>query len=362
MEQQELIDLLDCYAKGTLTAEESLRVEERIRDDERFRALAEEHLKLIGALKAYDKRERLKNVLDEIHATLPEDYPLSLSPEEPSLPAKSWRGYWPLTAVAASVAVISVLATVFITRSSMMKQSAEYKELSRDVEQIQQSQQQIIADISEKQKADVLPGKYRGTGFLITAKGYVVTSYHVIKGADSVYIENEKWGRHKVTVLHSDPENDLSILVIEKEPLPIPRSLPYTISDAEASLGEEVFTLGFPREDIVFGEGSVSALTGYRQNPGAYQVSVPVNPGNSGGPLLNAKGDLIGIISGLQTETSGAAFATKASVLREVINQMPPDSVHAPLVLPRQNSLRGISRVEQVKRWKDFVFMVRVYN
>jgi serine protease Do len=362
MEQQELIDLLDHYAKGTLTAEESLRVEERIRDDEHFRALAEEHLKLIGALKAYGRRERLRDVLEEVHAILPEEYPLSLPAEDSSLPARPRRGYWPLVAVAASVAVISVLATVFITRSSRMQQFAEYKELSRDVEEIQQSQRQIIADITEKEKVGVLPGKYRGTGFLITSKGYVVTSYHVIKGADSVYIENEKWGRHKVTVLHSDPENDLAILIIENETLPIQRSLPYTISTTEASLGEEVFTLGFPREDIVFGEGSVSALTGYRQNPRAYQVSVPVNPGNSGGPLLNAKGDLIGIISGLQTETSGAAFATKASVLREVINQMPPDSVHTPLVLPRQNSLRGISRVEQVKRWKDLVFMVRVYN
>jgi serine protease Do len=362
MEQQELIDLLDRYAKGTLTAEENVRVEERIRTDERFRALAEEHLKLIDALKAYSRRERLKDVLEEVHATLPEEYPLSLPAEEPSLPAKSGRNYRSLVAVAASVAVISVLATVFITRSSRMQQFAEYKELSRDVEQIQQSQQQIIADITEKQKPHVLPGRYSGTGFLITTKGYVVTSYHVVKDADSVYIENEKWGRHKVAVLHNDPENDISILMIEKELLPVQRSLPYTISDAEASLGEEVFTLGFPREDIVFGEGSVSALTGYRQNPRAYQVSVPVNPGNSGGPLLNAKGDLIGIISGLQTETSGAAFATKSSVLRKVISQMPTDSLHAPIVLPKYNSLRGSSRVDQVKRWKDYVFMVRVYN
>lgn len=305
----------------------------------------------------------MKNVLEEIHGTLPEEeFIVSLPSETPEQPVdKPRRSYWPYTAVAASVAIISVLATLFITQFSDRKHSAEYKALRRNVEQIQQSQQKIMADINEKEKTEVFPAKYSGTGFLISPKGYIVTSYHVIKGADSVYIENEKWGRHKVSVLHSDPENDISILAIEKETLALPRLLPYTVSGIEASLGEEVYTLGFPREDIVFGEGAVSALTGYRQNPGAYQVSVPVNPGNSGGPLLNAKGDLIGIISGLQTETSGAAFATKSSVLQEVISQMPVDSLHAPIVLPRQNFLRS-SRVEQVKKWKDFVFMIRVYN
>src|SRR5690606_23670002 len=139
------------------------------------------------------------------------------------------------------------------------------------------------------------------------------------------------------------------------------RPLSYMISSAEANLGEEVFTLGFPREDIVFGEGSISALSGYRQNPNAYQVSVPVNPGNSGGPLFNSKGDLVGIISGIQTETMGAAFAIKSSVLLSVIDSLETDSLSAPLVLPKQNTLKGLSTVDKVKKWKDHVFIVRVY-
>src|SRR5690606_40165367 len=109
------------------------------------------------------------------------------------------------------------------------------------------------------------------------------------------------------------------------------RPLSYMISSAEANLGEEVFTLGFPREDIVFGEGSISALSGYRQNPNAYQVSVPVNPGNSGGPLFNDRGDLVGIISGIQTETMGAAFAIKCSELPSVIDSQNTDSLSSPL-------------------------------
>ena len=126
-------------------------------------------------------------------------------------------------------------------------------------------------------------------------------------------------------------------------------------------MGENVFTLGFPREDIVYGEGSVSASTGYRQNANAYQVSVPVNPGNSGGPLMNENGDVIGIISGIQTETSGAAFAIKSRVLLDVINEV-PDSLKTSFTLPRQHFLKNSNKILKVKRWKEFVFMVKVYN
>jgi serine protease Do len=174
-------------------------------------------------------------------------------------------------------------------------------------------------------------------------------------------VENPLLGILKTSVVYSDAGNDVSVLRIESEDVRLPK-LPYTVSASEASLGEDVYTLGFPREDVVFGEGSISALSGYRQNPNSYQVSVPVNPGNSGGPLFNAKGDLVGIISGIQTETSGAAFAIKSSILLEVIKNMPADSLHNPVVLPKYNSMRNLNKVDQVNRWKDNVFIVRVYN
>jgi hypothetical protein len=89
---------------------------------------------------------------------------------------------------------------------------------------------------------------------------------------------------------------------------------------------------------------------------------VPVNPGNSGGPLFNAKGELVGIISGLQTETSGAAFATKSTILLHAITDMPIETVNVPLALPRINTLKNLGKVQQVKKWREYVFMVRVYN
>jgi S1-C subfamily serine protease len=359
-----LIDLLDRYAKNTLPPDEKAALEQRMEGDPVLSQQVQEHLNLIESMRFYGRRRDLKASLNEIHDTMTtfaqhEQRPPVMTVTRTNL----WRKYWPMTAVAASVALISILGTLQMTQSLETKQTAYYKELRRNVEQIRKSQSRIMADIAEsKEKTGPVPETYAGTGFMISANGYVATSYHVIKGADSVYIENETFGRLKVDILFSDKENDISILKIAPELLTPVKSLPYTVSPSEANLGEEVFTLGFPREDIVFGEGSVSAATGYKQNPNAYQVSVPVNPGNSGGPLFNARGELVGIISGLQTETSGAAFATKSTILLHAITDMPIDTVNVPLALPRINTLKNLGKVQQVKKWREYVFMVRVYN
>lgn len=358
MENIDWNDLLDRHAQGKLNEAERKVFNSKMVQDAEFRRQVEQHLEMHQALALYGRREAVKKTLAsfEKDLTVP-----ALQSKRPTL----IRKYWPMVAVAASVAFVSIVGTMLMTQSIQTQQTAIYKELRRNVaqvEQIKKSQNLLLADIAKNsQPASPQPGRYAGSGFLISSNGYLVTSYHVVKGADSVFIENGRYGRLKAAVVVSDPENDVAILRIDSDSVKVTK-VPYTISHAEANLGEDVFTLGFPREDIVFGEGSISALSGYEQNPNAYQVSVPVNPGNSGGPLFNGKGDLVGIISGIQTETSGATFAIKSSVLLSVIEKAPADSVHAPLVLPRTNSMRSLNKVEQIKKWRDNVFVVRVFN
>jgi serine protease Do len=361
MDEQELYDLLDKFSSGELPHDQELSVKKKMMTDEDFRKKAEEHLKLLQSIRLYGRRESVRKVLQDVDLETPEsttDYTL-----QGTAGIRSWKKYWPAAAVAASVVLISVLGTLLVTQFHEKEQTAKFIEAVRKVEQKQNLIINNMANTKEKKETapKVQPVRYAGTGFLVSSNGYIITSHHVVKGADSVYIENEALGSLKAAVVYSDIDNDLSILRIEKSELKLPK-LPYTINAGEASLGEDVYTLGFPREDIVFGEGSISALSGYSQNPNSYQVSVPVNPGNSGGPLFNAKGDLVGIISGIQTETSGAAFAIKSSILLDVIKKMPADSLHSPVSLPKYNSIRNLSKVDQVNKWKDNVFVVRVYN
>lgn len=343
-------ELLDRYVKGTLSPEEVSAVEKRMADDAAFSKLVEDHVVLGKALGIYGQRVQLKNKLDTLHANV----------EKPvvSLPVRGWKKYKALSAVAASVALISIAATLWITQNLRSQQTSDYLELRRTVDKIQKSQTAIEKDL--KKKTVIAKAQFAATGFLISSQGYVITSHHVINKADSVYIQNEKYGSLKAVVVHSDPINDVSILKIVS-PVKI-QPLPYTLAETEADLADGVYTLGFPREDIVFGEGSISSLTGYRENPNAYQVSVPVNPGNSGGPLLNNQGDLIGMISGVQTQASGATFAIKSSVLKNIVADAVLDSLRIPVRLPKQNMINNSSRVQQVKKLKDCVFMISVYK
>jgi serine protease Do len=349
MNERELIEILDKQRLGLLSDDDARRLNVLLQAPG-ARAVAAKYAELTAALVPYGKRKAIQSMLDTFHESFPQD-------QGNSRRVVTLRRYWTIAAVAASIALISVLFTWSLNQS-VLESKEEYQALRRSVQRIEKSQNDIIKDIKEKEKA-IAPGRYSGTGFFISSKGYLVTSYHVIKDADSIYIENEKLGSHKAIVIYQDAVADLALLKVESDSFVMKGNIPFLIRTAEADLGEEVYTLGFPREDIVFGEGSISALSGYRQNPTAYQISIPVNPGNSGGPLLNSKGDLIGVISGIQTKLTGVAFAVKSTVLYEAITI---DSLQGQIILPRINQLRQNSRVEQVRRWKDFVVIVKVYN
>lgn len=350
--------LIDQYIAETLTANERMTVEERMEADVTFRNNVNEQRAIVEALKTYGTRNSLQQKLAEYHNEIDRE-PLSTAIVNPdtSFIKRQWR----TIAIAATVSAVSVFGTLFTLKSFNKNQHADYKELRKNVEQIKKSQKVMMADLQEvKEKKDLSPGNYEGTGFLISDDGYVATSYHVIADADSLYLENKKFGRLKATIVKADQKNDVAILKIAQ--YPFSTSIPYTIRAGESSLGENVFTLGYPREDIVYSEGTISSSTGYRNNELAYQIDVPVNPGNSGGPLLNSRGQLVGMVSGLQTETQGAAFALKSSVLLDVLANNADDSLTLPITLNAKNRLRSLNRVEQIKSVQDFIFVVRVYN
>ena len=344
---RELNELIDKYVKGQASAEEIKLLEAKIQASAQVRQQVQDHQELVDAMIEFGQHAELKSKLEDIHK------------EVASIPAEETKifkinKYWAVAAVAASVALISISGTILITDYYASQRESQLQLLSRKVEQITRSQKTIEKDLAATKKKPA-SGNYVGTCFMISRDGYIVTSYHVVKGADSLHIENSKFGTLKASVVYHDPANDVSVLKVDT----LVPMLPFSVEKLEASLAEDVYTLGFPREDVVFGEGAISALTGYKQNPNSYQVSVPVNPGNSGGPLLNSKGNLVGMISGLQTETAGAAFAIKSTMLLDIVAG---DSLKNTVSLPKQNMLKANNRVAQVGVWKDYVFMVKVFK
>lgn len=137
-----------------------------------------------------------------------------------------------------------------------------------------------------------------GTGFFITENGYLITNHHVIEDAKSLSVLSTNPSKElPARLVVSDPANDFAILKVDVISAPIPLASTFT-----SQKGEEVLTLGYPLIALQGQEqkatfGRINALSGLRDDVRLIQVDVPIQPGNSGGPLLNDKGEVIGVVT-----------------------------------------------------------------
>lgn len=138
-------------------------------------------------------------------------------------------------------------------------------------------------------------GPSSGTGWV--THGLIATNHHVIEGHRQIRVHLADGRDLRAWVLAVDAENDLALLSASET---LPAGLP--LATEEAPMGSAVYTLGYPHPDIMgrnakLTTGIVNARTGIRDDPRHYQVSVPVQAGNSGGPLLNERGEVIGLVT-----------------------------------------------------------------
>ena len=113
----------------------------------------------------------------------------------------------------------------------------------------------------------------------------------------------------------SDKNNDLAIVKIDDPSFTTLGEVPYALATGLADVGEEVLTLGYPLnavmgDEIKLTNGIISSRTGFQGDASSYQLSVAVYPGNSGGPLFNAQGDVVGVVNARLPES--ATYAVKA--------------------------------------------------
>jgi S1-C subfamily serine protease len=175
--------------------------------------------------------------------------------------------------------------------------------------------------ISSKSAVTILSGDNgHGSGFAVSKDGYIVTNYHVIaQDMDDLRIKDDT-NEIKAEVIRYSDEVDLALLKVDKE-FDNPFSIPKT---ENFKLGQEVFAIGTPR-NVQLGQtitrGIVSAV---RENEGIrlLQTDVSVNPGNSGGPLVDRDGNLIGVVRSklLGVGIEGISFVVPADQIRQFIN------------------------------------------
>jgi putative serine protease PepD len=201
-------------------------------------------------------------------------------------------------------------------------------------------------------------GTAQGTGFIYDTKGDIVTNDHVISGSSSVTVKLSDGSTYKATVVGSDPSTDLAVLHIDA---PASKLVPLALADSsKVGIGDGVVAIGNPFGlDGSVTSGIVSALNREIVAPdntpieGAIQTDAAINHGNSGGPLLDLQGKVIGVTSQIQSDSGGndgVGFAVPSNTVSSIATQLisTGKAQHALLGVSVQTAATGGVTVGQV--------------
>jgi serine protease Do len=364
MDQILLLEAVERYLRNEMNAEERLHFEDLRKSNPELDQMVVEHHFFLDEMDRYGEIKRLKANLYDTHHTLQENGEIKdVSPDVKGRLVNLWERYRRVVAVAASIAGITALFISGIV--TMLSPKAPIKEIDllrkqvSNLEKKTNSQTAEINDVKRKINPET-PVKFGGSGFLIDGKGYILTSSHVVKDAVQVFVQNIKGQDFRARIVYTDELRDLAILKVEDSDYKSVTSLPYGIRKSSTDIAEPIFTLGYPKEEIVYGEGYLSAKTGLKGDTMACQISISANPGNSGGPVLNKNGEVIGILNARQTTAEGVVFAVKSQNILRMVDELKKKDTSQQIKLNSNSSLKGMERVQQVKTIENYVYMIKV--
>lgn len=203
-----------------------------------------------------------------------------------------------------------------------------------------------------------------GSGILFNSLGFVLTNHHVVDGASSVSVVIGNAGHqveYEAGVVGVDADIDLALLKITDVAFGGVAAPPFSFQ-TRASVGEEIFALGYPMAlsglgaEMKYTDGSVSANSGFNGDIKTMQISVPIQGGNSGGPLFNAQGELIGITNAkIRSDVAdNVSYAIKSIFLEAFLGSMPYE-----VSLPN-GSVQTENRVDVIDALRPYTCLVLV--
>jgi len=177
-----------------------------------------------------------------------------------------------------------------------------------------------------------------GTGFFVTPD-LIVTNYHVVQDAKTIDVKYHNGKKGIATVITKDPINDLAIVKVSTlEPSVKPLSIANIQNPKD---GDTVYTVGFPLPNLLgtkpkLSEGIINSITGLDDDVRMFQISIPIQPGNSGGPLINTKGQVVGVVTSTinpftsillnRTIPQNINFAMKINYVNNLLNTLPEEA------------------------------------
>lgn len=204
-------------------------------------------------------------------------------------------------------------------------------------------------------------GEWTGTGFALK-NGYIVTNNHVVDNAQSIVVHGVNGNtsiEYKARVVGVDKNNDLALIKIDDYRFKGFTNVPYAVKNTTCEVGADVFVLGYPLttymgEEVKLTNGIISSRTGYQGDVSTYQMSAPVQPGNSGGPMFDSRGNVVGIVNAGIPGAENVGYAIKTSYLFNLVNTVSSSSI-----IPQNNTITGTSLSDKVRQVKNCVFFIK---
>ena len=205
-----------------------------------------------------------------------------------------------------------------------------------------------------------------GSGVIISKSGYIITNQHVIENADDIEVEfiiNDEVKKYNAEIVQVDKTNDLAIIKIVDINFDGLDDLPYNFKSRSSDVGTRVYAYGYPMalslmgKEIKITDGIISSKTGFDGNVTTYQITAPIQAGNSGGPLFDDKGNFIGInSSGLRKDVAdNVGYTIKSSYVLNLLDILPKT-----IDLPKNTKLESLPLTEQFKKISKYVVLVKV--
>ncbi|MBO9201093.1 trypsin-like peptidase domain-containing protein [Niastella sp. MAH-29] len=364
MQDVQLLDAIERFLRGEMSPEEMASFEQLRKSNPEVDEKVVEHTMFLQQIDQFSEWKSFKSTLNDVHNQLLETG--AITEEAPKATViQLFRKYKRVMAVAASIAGITTLLIASMASYYTQKKTAnDLQRLRNDYKsEITKKANEVITKVQERitKAPENTPVRFGGTGFLIDGKGYIVTDEHVVNGATSVVVQNSKGQEFRTRIIYTNKETDVAILKIQDDDFRSIGPLPYGIRKSGTDLGEPLFILGFPREEIVYNEGYMSAKTGYNGDTLSFQLGVSANPGNSGGPVFNKNGEVVGVITARQTQAVGVVFAVSFKNIFRSLEEVKKDTAFQNIRLTMNSSIKNLDRVQQIKRIEEGVFMVKCY-
>jgi S1-C subfamily serine protease len=369
MDDIHLLETIEKYLAGEMTTAEAEQFESLRKTTPEIDQMVLEHSMFLHEMDKYASRKGFSE-LSEITFNTLFDAGEWTPVDEQSTSYKViqlWNRYKKVTAIAATVGgLIAMITTVMTMYFSPSLNGSQVLQLSKAIEIIknnQLAQGNLLNEVKTKlpENAVLVSG---GTGFLIDTKGYMITNAHVLKGNKAMVISSEG-NELKADIIYTDKASDLALLKISDSDFIEPKSIPYIIRKKTTDLGEEVYTLGYPRtdNDIVYGKGYLSAKTGFEGDSNAYQLQIGANPGYSGAPVFNESSELIGIINTRQQQLEGVTFAIKSAKIFDLIAASEKSNEKVSNIkIQNKNSGSNKDRKKQISTIKNYIYNIRSFN